>query len=138
MSLRPSESPGCFAHVRSVPVTPCRRCPERTTTQTMLHTGRSFDRSNETRAGQARDLGARTDVAPSHRLAVAVGHHSRRMLTVAQGPAGVRRRLRGLHPGPVVFGIFPGPVVTITTPTVYNDGSWHLATASVAAHWYAA
>lgn len=44
------------------------------------------DRPDETRASQTRDLGAGTDVAPSHRLAVPVGHHPWRMFTLAQAP----------------------------------------------------
>ena len=44
------------------------------------------DGPDKTRAGQTRDLGARTDVAPSHRIAVPIGHHSWRMVTLAQAP----------------------------------------------------
>ena len=44
------------------------------------------DWPDETRADQPCSLGATADVAPSHRLAVATGHHSGRMLTLAQAP----------------------------------------------------
>jgi hypothetical protein len=59
----------------------------------------------ETRVGRPRDLRAGTDVAPSHRFAVPVGHNSRRVVTLAQVPHGLLSAsiaelldLRGLQP----------------------------------------
>src|SRR5919107_3631516 len=48
-----------------------------------------IDGPDETRAGQACDLGAGADVAPSHRLAVPIGHHPRGMVAFAQAPHGL-------------------------------------------------
>ncbi len=44
--------------------------------------------TDQPRAGQTGDLGARTDVAPSHRFAVEVGHHPRRLCPLAEASHG--------------------------------------------------
>lgn len=41
------------------------------------------------------------------------------------------RHLYLTNAGTVVFGVYPGTVKTVASPTAYNDGSWHQAVATL-------
>ncbi len=41
------------------------------------------------------------------------------------------RHLYMTNTGTLIFGVYPGSAQTISSPSAYNDGSWHMATASL-------